>query len=90
VRALGDLAVLPGHGPELPSAGVAAEQYLAHRETRLEQVRAAVEAGATTAEQVVETVYADVDRALWPAATLSVRAQLAYLSSSRRPSGDRA
>ncbi|MCW2680756.1 MAG: putative hydrolase [Frankiales bacterium] len=79
LRELGDLTVLPGHGPELASAGVAAEQYLAHREARLGQVRAAVEAGATTAEQVVEVVYADVDRALWPAATMSVLAQLAYL-----------
>lgn len=79
LRALGDLTVLPGHGPELPSAGIAAEQYLAHREARLAQVQAAVEAGATTAAQVVELVYADVDRALWPAATMSVRAQLAYL-----------
>lgn len=79
LRELGDVTVLPGHGPELASAGTAAEQYLAHREARLGQVRAAVEAGAATAEQVVEAVYADVDRALWPAATLSVRAQLAYL-----------
>jgi glyoxylase-like metal-dependent hydrolase (beta-lactamase superfamily II) len=80
LRELGDLAVLPGHGPELPSAGAAAEQYLAHREARLEQVRAAVEAGAVDAEAVVRTVYADVDRALWPAATLSVRAQLRHLA----------
>ena len=79
LRELGGLTVLPGHGPELPSAGAAAEAYLAHREERLEQVRAALAAGATTPEQVVATVYADVDRALWPAATLSVRAQLAYL-----------
>jgi glyoxylase-like metal-dependent hydrolase (beta-lactamase superfamily II) len=79
LQALGDLAVLPGHGPELPSAGTAAEQYLAHRRQRLEQVRAAVEAGAGTAREVVEVVYADVDRALWPAAELSVRAQLAHL-----------
>jgi hypothetical protein len=28
---------------------------------------------------VVERVYADVDRALWPAAEASVRAQLEYL-----------
>lgn len=76
---LGDLDVLPGHGPELPSAGAAAAHYLAHRERRLEQVRAAVEAGATTSRAVVELVYADVDRALWDAAELSVRAQLAYL-----------
>ena len=79
LRELGDATVLPGHGPELSSAGLAAEQYLAHRQARLDQVRAAVAAGAQTAEQVVETVYADVDPVLWPAATLSVRAQLAYL-----------
>jgi glyoxylase-like metal-dependent hydrolase (beta-lactamase superfamily II) len=79
LRELGERTVLPGHGPELPSAGVVAEQYLRHREERLEQVRAAVAAGATTAEQVVEVVYADVDRGLWPAATLSVRAQLLHL-----------
>jgi len=79
LEALGELTVLPGHGPELASAGVVAAQYLAHREMRLDQVRAAVAAGATTAQQVVEAVYADVDRVLWPAATMSVRAQLAYL-----------
>jgi glyoxylase-like metal-dependent hydrolase (beta-lactamase superfamily II) len=79
LRELGERTVLPGHGPELPSAGVVAEQYLRHREARLEQVRAAVAAGATTAESVVEIVYADVDRGLWPAATLSVRAQLLHL-----------
>jgi hypothetical protein len=28
---------------------------------------------------VVQRVYADVDRSLWPAAEWSVRAQLAYL-----------
>jgi 4-hydroxy-3-methylbut-2-enyl diphosphate reductase IspH len=42
-------------------------------------VRAAVTAGASTPQQVVEVVYADVDRALWPAALLSVQAQLAFL-----------
>ena len=82
LRELGELTVLPGHGPELASAGAAAEHYLAHRESRLEQVRAAVAAGASTPEQVVETVYADVDRVLWPAATLSVRAQLEHLRST--------
>jgi len=82
LRELGGLAVLPGHGPELPSAGEAAERYLAHREARLEQVRAALDAGATSAQDVVEVVYADVDRALWPAATLSVLAQLAHLRSA--------
>lgn len=73
--------VLPGHGPELSDAGTAARHYLAHRERRLEQVRAALaELGPdATPRQVVEVVYADVDRALWPAAEWSVRAQLDYL-----------
>jgi glyoxylase-like metal-dependent hydrolase (beta-lactamase superfamily II) len=79
LQELGDRTVLPGHGPELLSAGDAAAMYLAHREMRLEQVRAAVAAGAATPRAVVEVVYADVDQVLWPAAELSVRAQLDYL-----------
>jgi hypothetical protein len=38
-----------------------------------------VAAGAYSARQVVERVYADVDRSVWPAAELTVRAQLAHL-----------
>jgi glyoxylase-like metal-dependent hydrolase (beta-lactamase superfamily II)/8-oxo-dGTP pyrophosphatase MutT (NUDIX family) len=77
----GDLAVLPGHGPELPSIGAVTKKYLEHREQRLDQVRAALtEIGAdASARQVVEHVYADVDQSLWPAAEWSVEAQLTYL-----------
>ena len=71
--------VLPGHGPVLEDARGAVEFYLAHRAHRLAQVETAVEAGLRTAPDVVAHVYADVDRSLWPAAELSVRAQLAYL-----------
>ena len=71
--------VLPGHGPVLADALGAVDYYLAHRATRLAQVETAVEAGCRTAADVVARVYADVDRALWPAAELSVRAQLEYL-----------
>ncbi|HYS37514.1 MAG TPA: MBL fold metallo-hydrolase [Pseudonocardiaceae bacterium] len=76
-----DTTVLPGHGPELPDAAAAATAYLAHREQRLDQVRAALDQLGRDASprQVVEAVYADVDRALWPAAEWSVRAQLEYL-----------
>ncbi|MFK4691249.1 putative Zn finger protein [Streptomyces pristinaespiralis] len=71
--------MLPGHGPVLDDAQGAVEYYLAHRATRLAQVETAVENGLTTASEVVAQVYADVDRSLWPAAELSVRAQLEYL-----------
>jgi glyoxylase-like metal-dependent hydrolase (beta-lactamase superfamily II) len=70
---------LPGHGPALADCGAAADFYLAHRRARLAQVRAALDAGATTAAEVVAVVYADVDRSLWWAAEWSVRAQLEYL-----------
>jgi glyoxylase-like metal-dependent hydrolase (beta-lactamase superfamily II) len=71
---------LVGHGPALADTAAAARFYLAHRLARLEQVRAAAAAGARTPREVVEVVYADVEPALWPAAELSVRAQLAYLA----------
>lgn len=71
--------VLPGHGPVLEDAQGAVEFYLAHRAGRLAQVETAVESGHRTPSEVVAHVYADVDRSLWPAAELSVRAQLEYL-----------
>ncbi|MET9621222.1 MBL fold metallo-hydrolase [Streptomyces sp. NPDC006464] len=71
--------VLPGHGPVLQDAQGAVEFYLAHRASRLAQVETAVESGHLTSSEVVSHVYADVDRSLWPAAELSVRAQLEYL-----------
>ena len=72
--------VLPGHGPVLYDAQRVVEDYLAHRTRRLAEVAEAVAAGHRTPEAVVARVYADVDRALWPAAELSVRAQLEYLA----------
>jgi glyoxylase-like metal-dependent hydrolase (beta-lactamase superfamily II) len=72
--------VLPGHGPVLEDAQGAVEFYLAHRAHRLAQVETAVENGHRTPDEVVTRVYADVDPSLWPAAELSVRAQLEYLT----------
>jgi glyoxylase-like metal-dependent hydrolase (beta-lactamase superfamily II) len=79
--------VWPGHGPVIEQALPVLEHYRAHRLERLEQVREALRVlGAdgpshddTLPRRVVEIVYADVDEILWPAAELSVRAQLAYL-----------
>jgi glyoxylase-like metal-dependent hydrolase (beta-lactamase superfamily II) len=84
LRDLGDVLVLPGHGPELPSLRAVATDYLVHRAQRLDQVRTALNAlGAdASARAVVEQVYADVDRSVWWAAELSVQAQLDYLRSA--------
>jgi glyoxylase-like metal-dependent hydrolase (beta-lactamase superfamily II) len=72
--------VLPGHGPALADPVGAVAAYLEHREARLQQVRDALAAGAVTADDVVAAVYDDVPREVWPAARLSVQAQLAYLN----------
>lgn len=79
----GSLTLLPGHGPAGGDAGERASAYLAHRAERLEQVRDALAAGDSTPAEVVRRVYADVDPVLWPAAELSVRAQLEYLSDEQ-------
>jgi glyoxylase-like metal-dependent hydrolase (beta-lactamase superfamily II) len=72
-------SMLPGHGPYVADAAATVSFYLKHRAERLDQVRAAVAAGDSTAREVVERVYADVPQEVWPAAELSVQAQLEYL-----------
>lgn len=79
---LGELPVLPGHGPALTDCAAAATFYLRHREARLDQVRAVLAEGVRTPREIVEIVYAGVDPVLWPAAERSVRAQLAYLDAA--------
>ena len=85
-------SIWPGHGPVIGNALGTLDYYIAHRQERLGQVREALAdlraqphpEGIATEElprRVVEVVYADVDPILWPAAELSVRAQLAYLES---------
>lgn len=76
--------LLPGHGPLLDDPVGVLDYYIAHRRERLEQVRGALEAGALTAAEVVAIVYAEVDKSLWPAAEVSVRAQLQYLQGQDR------
>jgi glyoxylase-like metal-dependent hydrolase (beta-lactamase superfamily II) len=81
LRGLGNLTVLPGHGPDLADIEAVTAMYLAHREERLEQVRDALQelGDDATARQIVEHVYTDVDEKLWDAAEWSVQAQLDYL-----------
>jgi glyoxylase-like metal-dependent hydrolase (beta-lactamase superfamily II) len=84
IRALADEAslrvLLPGHGPLLSRPAEVVDYYLAHRAERLAEVAAALDAGDITPAQIVARVYADVPRAVWPAAEVSVRAQLDYLA----------
>jgi glyoxylase-like metal-dependent hydrolase (beta-lactamase superfamily II) len=85
VAAQDAVQVWPGHGPVLHDAAAVLAAYLDHRHARLAEVQEAL-AGMdpdlpidVVTQRVVETVYADVPRVVWPAAALSVRAQLEYL-----------
>ncbi|MFI5493360.1 MBL fold metallo-hydrolase [Actinoplanes sp. NPDC051859] len=71
--------MLPGHGPVRADCGAVAAAYLAHRRERLDQVRAALAAGAETPEAIVDVVYPDIDPGVRFAAEWSARAQLDYL-----------
>jgi glyoxylase-like metal-dependent hydrolase (beta-lactamase superfamily II) len=79
--------VLPGHGPVVDRPVEVLDYYLTHRQERLEQVRAALDAGDADAAAIVRRVYADVDPILWSAAQQSVLAQLDYLRDGRHDDG---
>lgn len=81
-----DCALLPGHGPDHPDLIPVARFYKAHREERIDQIRAALAELGVSAKKakpmkIVRRVYADVDKKVWPAARMSVKAQLEYLRS---------
>jgi glyoxylase-like metal-dependent hydrolase (beta-lactamase superfamily II) len=71
--------LLPGHGPLLADPAGVLDFYLAHRAERLDEIRGALAAGDQNPADIVARVYVDVDKALWPFAQSSVRAQLRYL-----------
>lgn len=74
-------AIYGGHGPEIASARAKILEYIAHRERREAEIVAALGTGPQTIPALVEAIYRDVDRRLWPAAARQV---LAYLIALER------
>lgn len=89
LRKVADLDVrrlYPGHGPELPDAASTVAEYIAHREMREEQILASLADGATTVDELVAEIYADVPENLVGAATRQVEVQLQKLAADGRVS----
>jgi glyoxylase-like metal-dependent hydrolase (beta-lactamase superfamily II) len=85
IHDLGPSALYCGHGPELTDdPGAVLAYYLAHRAYREHQLLEALAAGAATVDELVASVYAEVPRALWPAAAQSTRATLTKLQAEGR------
>jgi glyoxylase-like metal-dependent hydrolase (beta-lactamase superfamily II) len=70
-----------GHGPEMHDPRAKIDEYIAHRERREAEIVAALAGGPTTIPALVETIYRDIDRRLWPAAARQI---LAYLIALER------
>jgi glyoxylase-like metal-dependent hydrolase (beta-lactamase superfamily II) len=68
-----------GHGPEITNPSAKIKEYLAHRQARQQQLISALASGTSTIAQLVERIYQDVDRRLWPAAARQVLAYLIML-----------
>lgn len=85
VHDLGPSALYCGHGPELTEDPAAVlDYYLAHRAFREAQVLALLADGARTVDELVAVIYAEVPRAVWPAAAQSTRAALEKLVAEGR------
>ena len=66
----------PGHGLVMDDPAGIVNGYIEHRIEREQQVLSALETGAGTVLEIVQTVYSDVDPALHPLAAMSVRAHI--------------
>lgn len=85
----GAIPVLPAHGPGLPDLADVCARYAAHRASRLDEVRTALDklgrepsGDPELVTAVVNLVYSRVDPAVRFAAEASTRAQLEYLAQS--------
>jgi glyoxylase-like metal-dependent hydrolase (beta-lactamase superfamily II) len=71
--------IYSGHGPEINKPNAKILEYIHHRKDREKQLLMALQAGATTVPEMVEQIYQDVDKRLWPAAARQVMAYLIML-----------
>lgn len=76
--------LLPGHGDEMEDPDAVIDWYVAHRLQRHYQINDAIGEGASTVDEIVEIVYADVDESLHPLAARSVKAHLELLLAEGR------
>jgi glyoxylase-like metal-dependent hydrolase (beta-lactamase superfamily II) len=79
VRARDFTTLWPTHGPPIRETAPFIDAYRAHRMNREAQIVARLKAGDTKIADMVEVMYADVDRGLHPAARHSVLAHMIRL-----------
>jgi glyoxylase-like metal-dependent hydrolase (beta-lactamase superfamily II) len=84
LQARDDRILYPTHGAPVQTPGPFLQAYLEHRQEREAQILSCLRAGIHSVPQIVERLYADVDKRLHPAAARSVLAHLIQLSEDGR------
>lgn len=79
VKALNPSRLYPAHGPVIDSPAKLLDEYVAHRHQRDKQVRAALAAGLSTANEIAAHLYPGLSDALRAAARESVLAHLQHI-----------
>ena len=79
-------AIYGGHGPEVLDVRAKIDEYIAHRERREAEILAELATGPKTIPAMVETIYRDVGRHLWPAAARQILADPIALEREGRVS----
>ena len=83
--------ICPGHGQVIHNATARVRWYIEHRQQREDQVLGALEAGAQTVDEIVQSVYPrNLRKNLREAAARNVRTHLVKLKEDRRVTEDSA
>jgi len=84
LRALGLERIHPGHGDEVDDPDAKLDEYLAHRLDRERKLVAALAAGASTEDELLDAAWADAPAAVRPFAAVTLRAHLEKLRAEGR------
>ena len=71
-----DKYYLPTHGKMIKNPQDLVKKYISHRITRENQIEEAIKSGNNKVIDIVKIIYADVDKKLYPAASMSTLAHL--------------
>jgi glyoxylase-like metal-dependent hydrolase (beta-lactamase superfamily II) len=84
LRALGLEVIYPGHGDPVTDPATKLDQYLAHRAERERKLLAALEAGATTEDELLDAAWDDAPAGVRLFAAISMRTHLEKLREDGR------
>ena len=82
--------IWPTHGPCIDKVDEFVGAYIDHRLAREAQIMCALESGLTEIMPIVEKLYVDVDKRLYPAAAHSVLSHLIHMRETGRVTSDQA